>query len=268
MPAKNESKNLPKLIESVDNQVFKPSLWLIFDDRSTDDTLEILKMASLKYPYIKYHSLKDFDYTYPWRYHAIMGKGFKLAPQFAEELKIDWHFIAVLDADIIIEQKSYFRDLIEIMTADPSVAISCGRIDDRIDGNIIIKKKPDNRPAGAARVVSRVLLEKIGEYPVGPSGDSISTDLAKLNGFITLRVKNNFVLQDRATNKKSGKYLGIGKYFIGMHPLTAFLFPIKLIKRSGFKDAFDFLKSYFKCYFSKHPKHHNKDILNYYRFKF
>ena len=48
---------------------------------------------------------------------------------------------------------------------------------------IIIKNKPANRPAGAARVLSKDCYYNIGRYPVGPSGDSISTELANLNNY-------------------------------------------------------------------------------------
>ena len=37
-PAKNEGKHLPKVAEAVIDQVVLPTLWVIVDDGSTDET--------------------------------------------------------------------------------------------------------------------------------------------------------------------------------------------------------------------------------------
>ena len=53
-PSCNEEGFLPNLIQSVVSQSFLPDEWIIVDDGSTDDTANIIKEASLKYPWIRY----------------------------------------------------------------------------------------------------------------------------------------------------------------------------------------------------------------------
>ena len=174
--AKNEAKTLSKTIKTVAQQILKPKIWLIFDDNSTDNTLEVIKNASDQFSFIHYRSLGDFTFNEPWRYDAIMAHGFKLIADLAK--KIEWEYIAVLDADIMLNDDNYFFDVIQFMNTNKKVGIACGRIDDMIGSKIITKKKPVNKPAGAARVISKKCLTSIGGYIVGPSSDTIMNNVA------------------------------------------------------------------------------------------
>jgi glycosyltransferase involved in cell wall biosynthesis len=50
---RNEISNLPTLLESIENQSFKPSEVIFVDDNSTDETYNFLLNYSQKYNYIK-----------------------------------------------------------------------------------------------------------------------------------------------------------------------------------------------------------------------
>jgi cellulose synthase/poly-beta-1,6-N-acetylglucosamine synthase-like glycosyltransferase len=50
---RNEISNLPTLLESIENQSFKPSEVIFVDDNSTDETYNFLLNCSQKYNYIK-----------------------------------------------------------------------------------------------------------------------------------------------------------------------------------------------------------------------
>ena len=52
-PVKNESQFISKIIYSVINQSVLPKKWIIVDDGSTDDTVEIINELILKYDFIK-----------------------------------------------------------------------------------------------------------------------------------------------------------------------------------------------------------------------
>ena len=51
-PVKNEGKFIKNTLDSIVNQTVKPKEWIIVDDGSTDDTLEILKKYASKYNWI------------------------------------------------------------------------------------------------------------------------------------------------------------------------------------------------------------------------
>lgn len=265
--ARNEAVTLPKLIQQVVNQKHKPHLWLICDDRSTDETKMIILESKEKYKFIRYYSLSNFDYKYPWRYHAIINLAIKLSSEIATKENVSWNYIGILDADIDLVQESYFEEIISYMHSDSKIGIACGRVDDRVGDKIIIKKRPANRPAGAARVLSKHCILNIGEYPVGPSGDSITTDLANKFGYKTIRLSNLYVIQERRTNRKSGKYLGIGKHYVGTHPLFTLVITIKLLLRGQFRDVINFNKIYFYYWFNRMPQIENSVIKKLYRYK-
>ena len=50
---RNEINNLPPLLESIENQTFKPDEVIFVDDNSTDETYNFLTNYSIKYNYIK-----------------------------------------------------------------------------------------------------------------------------------------------------------------------------------------------------------------------
>ena len=50
---RNEINNLPNLLESIENQTFKPDEVIFVDDNSTDETYNFLINYSKKYNYIK-----------------------------------------------------------------------------------------------------------------------------------------------------------------------------------------------------------------------
>ena len=50
---RNEISNLPSLLESIENQSFKPSQVIFVDDNSTDETYNFLLNYSQKHDYIK-----------------------------------------------------------------------------------------------------------------------------------------------------------------------------------------------------------------------
>ena len=53
-PACNEELHLPELIESMVNQNFLPSEWIIVDDGSLDNTSHVIKKAAINHDWIKY----------------------------------------------------------------------------------------------------------------------------------------------------------------------------------------------------------------------
>ena len=50
---RNEINNIPSLLESIENQTFKPDEVIFVDDNSTDETYNFLLNYSQKYNYIK-----------------------------------------------------------------------------------------------------------------------------------------------------------------------------------------------------------------------
>ena len=87
-PAKNEGKNLPNLIHSVENLTIKPILWVIVDDGSTDDTPEIIKEAKKKHEWIQSIRLEEHPRGITFHYPYVCKKGFDFATEYCKKKSI------------------------------------------------------------------------------------------------------------------------------------------------------------------------------------
>src|SRR5262249_10942548 len=58
-PCRDEAKFMRRTLDSVMANTVKPTLWVIIDDGSTDDTPKILAEYAAKYPCIKIVTRKD-----------------------------------------------------------------------------------------------------------------------------------------------------------------------------------------------------------------
>ena len=105
---KNEGKNLPNLIKSVTSQSIKPALWVIVDNGSTDDTPQILEEAKAKYGWIKSIRL-DSTGKRDLGLHlaSVIKTGFDFAIEYCERNGIEYNYLCILDADLILEPTFY-----------------------------------------------------------------------------------------------------------------------------------------------------------------
>jgi len=152
-PAKNEEKSLPSVIDSVLNQTILPKLWVIVDDGSTDKTPEILDNFSKKYEWIKVVRLLKGPRDKYLHYAYVCRVGFETAIKYCEDNKILYDFVALLDADTILEEK-YFEKLIDEFKKDPSLGIASGGIYYRKKKRLIYEHTL-NYPRGTGRIWSK-----------------------------------------------------------------------------------------------------------------
>jgi glycosyltransferase involved in cell wall biosynthesis len=252
-PARNESDNLPSLIKSVVNQSIKPELWLIMNDNSTDNSIEIIKEAAANYPYIFLINLDPAPYDLAWRYHEIMSNGFKKAIEMCKTKNIEWNFIGVLDSDIFLDSENYYQLLLRQLETDASLVIISGNVLS-YNGNDYIEESPfrKEKPRGANRLIRKSFYKEIG-YPIVPCADSVMRVLAIQKKYTCECVKNAIAKQSRLTTSerddyRSGKYVGKVKYVLGYTLIYGLLKSIYFLLRLKPLMALGFLVSYIKCF--------------------
>jgi glycosyltransferase involved in cell wall biosynthesis len=76
--AKNEAKNLPQLIESLMNQTHPNYEVIIVNDRSTDDSLQLLSDASLKHEKLQFINVTALPPNWTGKKYALK-KGIEAA---------------------------------------------------------------------------------------------------------------------------------------------------------------------------------------------
>ena len=100
-PCRNEGKNLPNLIQSILSQSIKPSLWVVVNDGSVDNTAEIITDAETKYSWIKGIHLDECEEYMGSHIAHVYNRGFEFAIQYSKKKNLTYQYISVVDADKI-----------------------------------------------------------------------------------------------------------------------------------------------------------------------
>ena len=101
IPARNEEKNLPNLLDDISKSFYNNFEIIIYDDNSTDETLSIIQKYSSKYNYIKYIHGRPLQSGWYGKQHAchqlsVAAKG---------------EYLLFLDADVRIGSRLIERSI-------------------------------------------------------------------------------------------------------------------------------------------------------------
>jgi len=268
-PAKNEEKNLPKLIQSVVEQTIKPLVWVIVDDGSTDNTPNIIKRAREQYEWIQSIQLGTHKRDLSKHYAIVCNEGFNFAVKYCEMRHLEYDYIGLLDADMILEREFYSK-LIKEFEKNPRLGIASGSVYYDINGKLTIEKDRDDMPLGGIRLWRRECFEETGAgFYIGYSPDAVSNVLAKLRGWETRRFDEIKAIQTRRTSSAEGlwkgyKYHGESAYFRNYHPVFALVKGIKYLLEKPHYIGIAYLYGYLSFFIKRAEKIENEEIRNYY----
>ncbi len=267
--AKNEEKSLPGLITSIINQSIKPSLWVIVDDGSTDDTATIIKEAELKHDWIKTIQLGESRRGSKSYANACI-KGFEFAIEYCKINGTQYEYIGLMDADTV-PSTNYFEKLIEKFEKNLKLGIASGAIYYKGNNNELIHEKGrEDLPRGGLRIWRRKCFEETGGYLLTYSPDSVANIKAKLRGWETKQFKEIKILQTRKTSSAEGlwrgyKQKGISAYFLNLNPILALLRGIGyLLFKKPYYTGIAYLCGYFGSFLRKQEQINDEEIRGYY----
>lgn len=248
-PCKNEANSLHDLFKSVIDQTIKPSLWVIVNDGSQDDSRSIILKYCDKYSWIKMVDLPERPRDSFYRYSEVCKVGFDYVVKFAKKENIDFQFIGLIDADLIIE-KLLFEKLIIRLKEIANLGLVSGGIYYKIKNKMILEKNKEI--FGAPRLWKKQCFLDTGGYQVTTTPDVVSNIKCIVNGWDILQVKDAQAIQIRKTFSAEGLLKGwyrngVSQYIVGFHPIFAFL---KSIKRCFIKPYYTGI-AYFFGYFSQ-----------------
>ena len=236
---KDEEGNLPYLVQSITAQTIRPALWVIVNDGSADKTGKIISEAKKKYEWIKGVHLKEHKEYMGTHIAYVCNKGFEFAKEYCERNDISYEYIALVDADNILEVR-YFEKLIGEFEKDEKVGIASGNnawtdvekllnelkrtkkdvtvMDSEFwqmyDSPVIqIGKGREDLPIGSARMWRKKCFEETGGYAPVHAPDAVSNIKAKIKGWKTRRFRNiKLIEREGLTAKGSWKgYKRMGK---------------------------------------------------------
>ncbi|WGL15254.1 glycosyltransferase family A protein [Microbulbifer bruguierae] len=252
-PCRDEAEYMERTLNSVVSQSVLPKLWLIVDDGSTDDSPEILKRYSSRYPFIKILTRKN-------RGFRSVGPGVVdtfYAGYRTINLK-DYSYICKLDLDLELPHR-YFEILIKKMEDDARIGTCSGKPYNLRKGRLISERRGDEMSVGMTKFYRTSCFEQIGGFVREVMWDAIDCHKCRQLGwraiswdepelkFIHLRVMGSShqgVLTGRARH-------GFGQYFMGtgwLYMLTTCAFraveyPIIV---GGFAMFFGYLRAAFQ----------------------
>jgi Glycosyltransferases, probably involved in cell wall biogenesis len=295
-PCRNEEKNLPNLVQSIAAQTIKPALWVIVDDGSTDKTGEIIAEAEKRYEWIKGVHLRERKEYMGAHLAYVCNKGFGFARAYCNERGRPYAYIALVDADNILEV-NYFEKLIEEFEKDEQLGIASGNstfadieiiLDDLRarnqnvtvtdkefwqlwdDSFAQIKHSRVDLPMGSARLWRRACFEETGGYLPVSLPDSVSNAKAKMKGWKTKRFMNIKIIERQGLIKQGlwdgYKEKGESLFFLGQPLYFAVLRAFNLSLKKPYYTGMAYLYGYIKSLVLRNERVNDDEIRKYFHF--
>ena len=221
-PCRDEALYARRTLESIAAQTVQPSLWVVVDDGSSDETPQILAEYEHKLPYLRVIRRKDRGYRH-------VGAG--VIDAFYEGYRTidpsEFDYLCKLDLDVDLPPR-YFELLMERMEADPRLGTCSGKPYFRTRrGRLVSEACGDENSVGMTKFYRTEAFRQIGGFVRELMWDGIDGHRCRMNGWIAtswddpeLRFEH---LRPMGTSNKGwweGRARhGVGQYFMGTGPL-------------------------------------------------
>jgi len=266
-PARNEENFLPNLFENILNQSLAPVVWVIADDNSTDKTGYIADTLESKYNWIKRVKIpkcRELEYAHE-RYAEVVRIGFAYAIAFCNREKLKYDFLAVVDADIELEQ-DYFEKIINVLNLNRQIGVASGIVYEQGMTVEQLENQKNESPRGAALVFERKCYEMIGSF----IGHSNSILKARNRNWGVETLTSTKAIHKRRSMSRKSYFFSAGEYahFLNCHPINVFFGGISYMLQNSVSNGLYYLLGYFKNFLLRRKKIEDEEIKKYYRDSF
>jgi len=260
---------LQQTIDTMAAQSVLPTVWIIVDDGSTDETPAILERATKSYPFIRVVHRTD-------RGKRAVGPG--VIEAFYDGLATidldDYDYICKLDGDLLLPPR-YFEILMERMESDARLGNMSGKTYIRTkSGGLVSERMGDENAIGAMKFYRAACFKDIGGFVRQISWDGIDGHMCRMKGWIAssvdeedLRVEH---LRPQGSSQKgvwTGRMRwGRGKYFMG----SSLLYVTAVSVYRSFEYPFligglGIFTGYVAALLKQFPQYDNKEYLRFFR---
>ena len=154
-PAHNEAEYLPRVMAGVAAQTVKPAKWVIVDDRSTDDTWQLINAAAQSYPFIEpVQVLGGSERALGSNVVRIFNRGYA-------RIEDDPAFVVKMDADTLLPP-DYFATLLARFQDQPRLGIASGKTYIPQQGRWVLERSPDFHASGPCKTYRMTCFREIG----------------------------------------------------------------------------------------------------------
>jgi glycosyltransferase involved in cell wall biosynthesis len=251
-PVKDEAKYLKRTIASMVAQTARPSLWVIVNDGSTDETGAIADAAAAKYSWIRV-------------IHRQRGNERRVGPgvveAFYEGLEStrlrDFDFVCKLDGDLEFPP-NYFSDLLKKFSTDPALGTASGKCFVPVGEQLVLERTGDEFSHGVAKLYRRECFEQIGGFVREVMWDGIDCHRCRMLGWKAasvddpaLRITHLRLMGSSFKSVYHGRIRwGRGQYFMGTHPLYLLaITAYRMLERPWIVGGLCILFGYFMAWF-------------------
>lgn len=268
-PGRNEAQYMRRTLDSMVAQTVRPTLWIIVDDGSTDESPEILADYAARHDWIRVISKPD-------RGHRAVGPGVIEAFYYGLDTveMAEFDYLCKLDLDLDLPPR-YFEILINRLEAEPRIGTCSGKAYFKDgSGQLVSENIGDEMSLGMTKLFSRACFTQIGGFVREVMWDGIDCHKARSLGWTPiswddpeLRFEHLRPMGSSQTSLYTGrKRHGFGQYYMGTHPL--FLIASAL-NRSRYKPylvgGIGMLHGYFGAFLKGEGRQSDTDLIRFIR---
>ena len=233
-PVRNEAAHIERVVRAMAAQRRPADKWIVIDDRSTDETLRILRRLEPEVPFMEVHEAAretDRAFTRDRLARAAAPRNFNSG--LAKADWCDYEYVMKLDGDIELPP-DYLQTVIERMEADPSIGIAGGYLDEpQPTGGFRRIPIPSHHVHGALKLYRRACFASIGGMQERLAWDTIDETYARMHGYRTVSFRDLVSIHHRPWGTADGAIrgrtrLGQCAYITHYPPLWVLLRSLKL----------------------------------------
>lgn len=209
-PVYNEGVNLERTARSVAAQSQRPDQWVVVDDGSSDDTLQIARRLERELDFMTV--LEAAPDSSPGVDNLALAREAHAFNFGLEQSRWrDYEFVGKLDGDVEIPSE-WFATLIERFEADRRLGLAGGRLAEPDRGAWQLTPIPSHHVHGAVKLFRRDCLEAIGGIPERLGWDTIDETYARMHGFVTHSFPDLVARHHRPWGSADGRLRGRARH--------------------------------------------------------
>jgi biofilm PGA synthesis N-glycosyltransferase PgaC len=200
-PARNEAENLRRLALCVVHQTLLPARWIIVDNGSSDETVEIARTLACEHDWISLLEVPG---------ETVATRGAPVVRAFnagVAALTEPVHVIVKLDADVSFES-DYFSGQMAAFCENPRLGIAGGMcLEPRADGTWEAARVTRDHVRGAVRAYRRECLEQVSPLEERMGWDGVDELKAQVHGWRTCTLPELSFLHYRVLGSRESRWL-------------------------------------------------------------
>lgn len=228
-PVRNEAKHIELVAKGVAAQTVPCAEWVVVDDSSTDETLEILRRLEAEHDFLHVFAKEKDDTPVVDRLAraaAPITFNYGLA---RAEARDDFTHIMKLDGDIEMPP-DYFERILARYEEDPSLGMVGGNLIEPRGGGMHMIPIPSTHVHGAVKFYTRACWDAIGGIAELLGWDTIDETYARMRGFGTVNDLDIIAIHHRPHASADGTLRGRARH--GQCAYVAHFSPLWVALRS------------------------------------